>query len=118
MSNDLSLNLSLKFLGKMVNVIIDRPLNSKHPKHNFIYKLNYGYIPNTLALDDEEIDAYVLGVNEPIKSFYGKCIAIIHRLNDIEDKLIVVSENKDFSDEEIKKLIDFQEKYFEYIIVR
>ena len=118
MSNDLSLNLSLKFLGKMVNVIIDRPLNSKHPKHNFIYKVNYGYIPNTLALDDEEIDAYVLGVNEPIKSFYGKCIAIIHRLNDIEDKLIVVSENKDFSDEEIKKLIDFQEKYFEYIIVR
>ena len=32
------------YLGKKVNVIIDRKLGSKHPKHNFIYPVNYGYI--------------------------------------------------------------------------
>ena len=37
---------SLGFLGQKVNVIIDRPLGSKHPKHGFTYEVNYGYIPN------------------------------------------------------------------------
>jgi len=33
------------FLGKEIEVIIDRPLGSKHPKHGFKYETNYGYIP-------------------------------------------------------------------------
>lgn len=49
------------YLGKFVKVKIDRPLGSKHPKHNFIYPLNYGFIPNTIAGDGEEIDAYIIG---------------------------------------------------------
>lgn len=105
-------------LGKKVKVIIDRPLGSFHPNHKDIfYTLNYGYIPNTLALDNEEIDAYVLGVNEPIKEFIGIVIAIIHRLNDVEDKLIVAKENTYFSKEEIKQLVNFQEQYFDIEII-
>lgn len=38
---------SLTFIGQKVNVIVDRPLGSKHPKHGFTYEVNYGYIPNT-----------------------------------------------------------------------
>ena len=37
------------YLGKIVNVKIDRELGSRHPKHGFIYMLNYGYIPNTIS---------------------------------------------------------------------
>ncbi|MGL5718901.1 MAG: inorganic diphosphatase, partial [Paraclostridium sp.] len=50
-----------KYLGEMVNVIMDRQLGSSHPTHNFIYTLNYGYIPNTISGDDEEIDVYIIG---------------------------------------------------------
>ena len=81
---------SKKFLGQEVKVKIDRPLGSKHPKYNYIYPINYGFIPNTISGDGEELDAYILGVKEPLQDFVGKCIAIIHRLDDNDDKLIVV----------------------------
>ena len=107
-----------KYLGQIVSVKIDRPLNSKHPKHGFTYELNYGFIPNTKAPDGEEIDAYVIGVNEPIEEFTGKCIAIIHRLNDEDDKLIVVPEGNEIDDKQIERSTNFQEKFFKSIIFR
>ena len=109
---------SYKYIGQNVKALIDRPLNSKHPKHGFIYPVNYGYIPNTISGDGEELDCYVLGVDEPINEFEGKCIAVIHRNNDDDDKLVVVPEGKDFSDEEIRELTYFQEQYFESEIIR
>lgn len=110
-------NNLLDLLNQNVKVVIDRKKNFIHPKYpNIIYKVNYGYIENIVAPDNEFQDAYVLGIDEPIDEFYGKVIAIIHRNNDIEDKLIV--SNKEYSNEEIKELIEFQEKYFDYEIIR
>ena len=54
---------SKDYLNKNVQVIMDRPLGSKHPKHGFEYLTNYGYIPNTISGDGEELDAYGLGVD-------------------------------------------------------
>ena len=108
----------LTFLGQKVNVIIDRPLGSKHPKHGFVYEVNYGYIPNTMSPDGEELDAYVLGVDQPITKTTGICIAVIHRTDDNDDKLVVTPNGEDFSDKEIEKLIEFQEKWFKHIIFR
>lgn len=107
-----------EYLNKNVEVIIDRPLGSKHPKHDFIYPVNYGYVPNTISGDGEELDCYVLGIFEPIKEFKGKCIAIIHRLNDNDDKLIIVPEDRKFSNKEIDVLVEFQEKFFKHEIIR
>ena len=73
------------YIGKIVDVMIDRKLGDKHPKYGFIYPVNYGYIPNTISGDGEELDAYVLGEFEPLETFSGKCIAIIHRTNDDDD---------------------------------
>jgi len=106
------------YLGKTVSVLMDRPMGSKHPKHGFIYPVNYGYIPGTLSGDGEELDAYVLGVEEPRKEFTGKCVAIIHRTDDNDDKLVVVPEKVNFSDKEIEKQVAFQEKWFHHVIVR
>lgn len=111
-------NNAKTFLGKSVNIEIDRALGTKHPKHGFIYELNYGFVPNTISGDGEEIDAYVLGIHEPIKQFSGRCVAIIHRTNDNDDKLIVVPENFEIADEEIERLTDFQEKWFKHEIIR
>lgn len=109
---------NIDFLNKTLKVTIDRPLGSKHPKHGFIYPVNYGYVPNTISGDGEELDCYILGIYEPIETFKGKCIAIIHRLNDNDDKLIIVPDNKTFTNKEIKVLTDFQEQYFKSTILR
>ena len=109
---------SKEYLNKIIKVKIDRPLGSKHPKHNYIYTINYGYVPNTISGDSEELDCYVLGVFEPIEKFRGKCIAIIHRTNDNDDKLVVVPECVNYSDDAIEALVEFQEKYFEHVIIR
>ena len=106
------------YLGKKVLVQMDRPLGSKHPKHGFTYMVNYGFIPNTISGDGEKLDAYVLGVFEPLDKFEGKVIAIIHRTNDNDDKLVVVPMDKNYSDEAIRALTEFQERFFESIIVR
>ena len=101
-------------IGKVVKIIIDRPLGSVHPKHNdLIYSVNYGYIPGIFAPDGEEQDAYILGVDEPVAEFEGKVIAIVHRLNDIEDKWVVADEKKAFSKEEVENSVAFQERFFD-----
>lgn len=106
------------YLNQIIKVKIDRPLGSKHPKHGFIYPVNYGYVPDTISGDGEELDCYVLGVFEPLNEFTGKCLAIIHRINDNDDKLIIVPENRNFSNKEIDVLIEFQEKFFKHEIIR
>ena len=106
------------YIGKILEVKIDRELGSKHPKHGFIYPVNYGYIPNTISGDGEELDCYVLGIFEPVKEFKGKCIAIIHRTNDDDDKLIIVPENIEYSNDAINALVEFQERFFEHTIIR
>jgi len=60
----------------------------------------------------------VLGVSVPIREFTGRCIAVIHRTIDNEDKLVVAPENVEFSDEEIRALTKFPEINFESIIIR
>lgn len=81
-------------------------------------KFNYGFILNTKSADGEGLDAYLLGIEKPIKKINGICIAVIHRTNDDNDKLIVTPNEEDYSDFEIEKQIEFQEKWFEHIILR
>ena len=106
------------FIGKIREVEMDRPLGTRHPKHGFMYCVNYGYVPGTVSGDGEELDAYLLGVFEPVQSYIGKCIAVIHRVNDDDDKLVVVPEGKNYTDEEIRVLTEFQERFFESEIIR
>ncbi|MBE6794826.1 MAG: inorganic pyrophosphatase [Ruminococcaceae bacterium] len=107
-----------KFLGKEVNIVIDRPLGSAHPKHDdIIYSVNYGYIPDTVSGDGEEIDVYLLGVSVPVRDFNCRIIAVIQRLDDNEDKLVAAPIGAEFSKEEIESLTSFQEQYFDIRII-
>ena len=108
-----------EYIGKEVKVIIDRPIGSSHPNYpDHIYLVNYGYVPNTLSGDGEELDCYILGEYKPLKEYKGTCIAVIHRKNEDDDKLVIVPNGKSFSDSEIRLLTDFQERYFESEIIR
>lgn len=118
MMDSRSLLLSKDLLGKTVTVKVDRQLGTKHPKWGFEYGVNYGYIEDVLAPDGEELDAYILKVDEPVKSFTGVVVAIVHRTEDDDDKLIVIPKGESVTDEEIEKAIDFQEKWFKHQIIR
>jgi len=107
-----------QYLNKIVTVKMDRPLGTKHPKHGWEYPVNYGYIPGTISGDGEELDAYVLGPNVPLDEFTGRCIAIIHRTNDNDDKLVVVPDGLDLDDNTIEQETKFQEQWFEHVIIR
>ncbi len=109
----------ISLIGTEVNVKIDRPLGSIHPTHsNIIYPVNYGYIPELIGGDGEELDAYVLGVDEAVSEARGIVIGVIMRENDNEEKLIVSRGNKEYTDEEILELTGFQEKYFKTRLIR
>lgn len=109
---------AIDYLNHEIEIMIDRPLGSRHPNHNFIYLLNYGYVPKTISGDGEELDAYLLGVFEPVKNYTGKVIAVIKRINDNDDKLIVVPKGINYNDEQIRALTEFQERFFESEIIR
>lgn len=106
------------FVGQSLRVVIDRPVGSSHPRYGFLYPLNYGYLPGVPSGDGEDLDAYVLGISEPLQTFTGVCIAVIHRLNDSDDKLVLAPPGREFSDEQIRALTEFQERWFESVIVR
>jgi inorganic pyrophosphatase len=101
-----------------VTVRIDRPLGSRHPRWGFVYLVNYGYLPGVIAPDGEGLDAYVLGVDEPLAEFTGRCIAIVHRQDDDDDKLVVVPEGMALTDDEILAQTRFQERFFASRVLR
>lgn len=100
-------------IGNIVKVTVDRPLGSYHPVHkDMYYPINYGFVEGIIAPDGEEQDAYILGVDEPIKEFVGKVIAVIHRYDDVEEKWVVAPEKAFFTADEIMEQVRFQEQYF------
>ena len=102
------------YLGKTVHIVMDRPIGTPHPKHpDIIYPINYGYIEGVYGGDGEELDVYLLGVNERVEEYTAKIIGIVHRKNDVEDKLAAAPEGMRFTAKEIEDIIHFQEQYYD-----
>lgn len=105
---------ALGYLGKTVQITIDRPLGSTHPKHrDIVYPINYGFIEHTTGGDGEEIDVYLLGVDVPVKSYSAVIVGVVCREDDDEDKLIAAPNWISFTADEMYREVKFQEKYFD-----
>ena len=104
----------LSYLGKTVDIKIDRPIGYIHhkEKYDLVYPINYGYIPEVFGGDGEELDVYVLGYDTPIEECRVEIIAIVHRENDVEDKLVGAPAGARYSVCEIANAVEFQEKYY------
>lgn len=104
------------YLGRLVRIEIDRPIGYVHHKENsdrvLVYPINYGYIPNVLGGDGEELDVYLFGVDVPVTEFVGRIVGIVYREDDVEDKLIMAPDGITPSAEEIAQAIHFQEQYY------
>ena len=103
------------YLGKIVRIGIDRPIGYVHKKERYTltYRINYGYIPGVLGGDGEELDVYLLGVDVPVAEYEARVIAIAHRENDVEDKLVAAPVGMTLSETEVRAAIDFQERYYD-----
>ena len=100
-------------IGDLISIKMDRPMGAVHPKHpDIIYPINYGYVPGLIAPDGEEQDAYVLGVDKPLREFTGRLIAIIHRFDDVEEKWVLAPEGMSFTMAEIQAATHFQEQFY------
>lgn len=108
--------MCLEYLGKNVEIVIDQAYGTYYK--GIRYEQNYGYVPGTVAPDGEGLDAYYIGGNQPLEKVSGDCIAIIHRLHDDDDKLVLVPTGATLTDEEIEKAVNFREKLFPHEIVR
>ena len=98
-------------MGKAVHVVVDRPIGHIHK--GMVYPINYGHIPGLIAGDEEEQDAYIIGVSEPVKEFEGIVVGAIIRKNDCEDKFVVAPAGAVFHQGQIAELVHFQEQYFD-----
>ncbi|MFD8246819.1 inorganic diphosphatase [Nocardia sp. NPDC059691] len=113
-----SLRLARLFLGRTVDLVIDRPYGSHHPRCGFRYRVNYGYVPLTRAPDGQELDGYFLGPSEPLVFARGRCVGIIHRFYDDDDKLLVVADGSPaLDDAAIADAVEFQETAGHYVII-
>lgn len=110
--------LVYSFMRKQVTIKIDRPIGYVHQKENYslTYPVNYGYIPGVLGGDGEELDVYLLGVEEPVDEAEVTIIGIVHRKNDVEDKLIAAPHGVFFSRAAAEKAVHFQEQYYDTVI--
>lgn len=81
-----------------------------------VYPINYGFVPNTTAGDGAEIDVYYLSSNKPLAEIEGLCIGFVNRFDDNEDKLIA-TDGTYLTEQEIEKMLDFQEKWFNHEII-
>lgn len=105
-------------LGKSVQIVIDRPIGSTHPKHtDLIYPINYGYIPELKGGDGEPQDVYLMGVCTPVECADAIIIGIVRRLNDREDKLVAAPRGMQFHQAEIAEAVWFQEHFFRTRII-
>lgn len=110
--------MGLALLGSVVRVIVDRPMGSRHPAARFRYAVNYGYVPEAVAPDGGELDAYLLGPSGPVETGVGRCVAVVHREYQDHDRLVVVIGDQEYSDEEILRMVAFQEGHGQHRLVR
>ena len=107
------------YLGQVVDIEIDRPVGYVHRKGDktLVYPINYGYIPDVLGGDGEDLDVFLLGVREPVKSYRGRIVGIVLRADDVEDKLIMAPEGMTPTVAEMTEAVHFPERYYDSRVV-
>lgn len=102
-----------KWLRKLVDLRIDRPIGTAHPDWpDMIYQVNYGFLPDTAGGDGEAIDAYVIDSTEKLTELEAWVIGYIVRHDDEEFKLVCATSYVELAPDEIAQKVHFSEQYF------
>lgn len=107
-----AITIAQENIGKTFKVIINRPVGSEHPKYkNHFYPINYGCVDN--FVENKEIEIYIIDSIEPLNEAIVKIIGIVFRKNDDEIKGIGIVGKDDYTINDIKNHILFQEQYYD-----
>ena len=109
-------------IGMELDAIITRPIGTVHPRYkDIIYEVNYGVVKDFELKDGRDLKTYIVGESMPTElngTYHGKVLAILHRLNDENDRIIIAPIGRTLSDEEIISKTEFAEQYFVSEIIR
>mgnify|MGYP006923286249 FL=1 len=93
-------------LGKLIRVLITDAVGSPMPNGD-TYKLNHGTPIGKFRASSPISGVLILGIDNPVKHFDGRVIAILRFRDNGEQKLIAAPKSKRFIDWEIRHLISF-----------
>lgn len=93
-------------LGKLIRVYITDAVGSPLPQGG-VYKLNHGKPIGKFRVSSPISGVLILGIDNPVKHFDGRVIAILKFRDTGEQKLIAAPKSKRFIDWEIKRFISF-----------
>lgn len=118
MENEDKEELAAKWLWKLVDVKIDRPIGTAHPEWpDLVYQVNYGFVPDTTGGDGEAIDVYVIDIAEKLTELKAWVIGYIVRHDDEEFKLVCATSYVELAPDEIAQKLHFSEQFFDISIV-
>lgn len=104
-----------QYLGEYVTVIIDRPIGTHNFERDYVYPVNYGYIPEIKAKDGKPVEAYLLGEFEVITSCEAYVEGILET-NEVQ-RLILCKEEGQYSEEQMESLVEFNERFYDSEII-
>ena len=93
-------------LGKLVRVCITDPVGSPLPNGN-TYKLNHGKPIGKFKTSSPVSGVLILGIDNPVKHFDGRVVAILKFRDNGEQKLIASPKSKRYINWEIDNLVKF-----------
>ncbi len=92
-------------LGTIVNVQVDRPLNSRNPRSGKLYAANWGYISDSPEQEETAKEACVIGVDRSLDRFQGKIVASIRGQGD-EEVYVVAPTSRIVYAPELREVLD------------
>ena len=93
-------------LGKLIRVAVTEAVGTPLPDGG-VYKLNHGTPIGKFRPTAPISGVLILGIDNPVKHFDGRVIAIIKFKDNGEQKIVAAPKSKRLIDWEIKKLISF-----------
>ncbi len=93
-------------LGKLIRVSITDPIGSPLSSSS-VYKLNHGKPIGKFQPAPAVSGVFILGIDNPVRHFDGRIIAVIKFRDNGEQKLIAAPKSKKYIDCEIRELIEF-----------
>ena len=92
-------------LGRYVRVKVTSPIHSKNPATGVTYGLNYGEINFVTARKREVLNAFVMGIDHPVKTFDGRVIASVEK--DGERYYVVAPKSKRYINHDVEQALAF-----------
>lgn len=91
-------------LGRFAGVQITRPMGFVDETTGIQYKLNYGILKNS---GSRETSAFIMGVRHPVREFYGRVIAVIHRTGTRECYYVLAPKGRKYIINDIRRNVAF-----------